>query len=390
MTRVSRSLFPLLPMLLLAGLFLSACGGGSGEGGAGSPPVATPLSISGTFVDSPVDGLHYTSLPSNPAGSVTQNGGHYQCQPGDSMTFDLGGRVIGNPQPCGPIVTALSVFGATSMTDQRVVNLSQLLLTLGGIPTGQNPIQLPATVPAGLRNPLNFSDQNFDQNSLSGTTLVSEAEATTHLQASFKTLSVTVVNSSTVMSNPDGINCTAGTCTSVFVTGTTITLTATGTGFTGWSGAGCSGTDRCVVTLNADAAVTATSQVAPPPATLTILPPQGTGTGSVTCSMNGGVFGACAASYTSGTILVLRGTADSGSSTFTGWIDGTGNATVCNLTTADCSMNLNADSAVRPTFVLNATTQFSVTGTPATANGEEESFRVAYLEGQQPLAEVIR
>ena len=45
MTRVSRSLFPLLPMLLLASLFLSACGGGSGEGSVDSPPVATPLSI---------------------------------------------------------------------------------------------------------------------------------------------------------------------------------------------------------------------------------------------------------------------------------------------------------------------------------------------------------
>ena len=242
--------------LFVALLFLAACGGG--DGGGGTPPAATP--ITGTFVDSPVNGLHYTSPPSNPAGGFTTNGGQYQCMPGDTVTFDLGGRTIGTGQPCGPLVTVVSVFGATSTADTRVMNLSRLLLTLGGIPSGQNPIELPATIPADLPNPLDFSDPNFTtvlQTALPGATLVTKAQAIAYLHTSFKTLSVAAVNGEMVTSNPAGITCTAGDCSYDLVTRTADTLTATGTGFTGWSGDGCSGTGTCQIMLDAIKAVRA-------------------------------------------------------------------------------------------------------------------------------------
>ena len=241
-------------------VFLAACSSG---GGGETTPVASPSS--GTFIDSLVQGLGYKSFPSGLAGK-TDATGHYQYMPGDMVTFDIGGRVIGTV-PGGPQVTALSVFGATSITALRVVNLSQLLLTLGGVPTGQDPIQLPATIPPGLPNPLNFSDPNFTtmlQNALPGTTVVTSAQATTHLQTSFKTLSVTVVNNGTVTSDPAGINCTAGTCSYDFVTDTAVALTEMSTGFTGWSG-DCQGTGPCNVTMSVTHAVTAAFPVAPPP-----------------------------------------------------------------------------------------------------------------------------
>ncbi len=65
-----------------------------------------------------------------------------------------------------------------------------------------------------------------------------------------------------VRSSPDGIDCEAG-CdsdASPYVRGTTITLTATpetGTIFVGWSGAGCSGTDNCTVTLEGNTTIEA-------------------------------------------------------------------------------------------------------------------------------------
>jgi subtilisin family serine protease len=76
------------------------------------------------------------------------------------------------------------------------------------------------------------------------------------------TLSVTKAGSGTgsVTSSPAGINC-GSTCAAAFDTGASVTLTATadsGSDFTGWSGGGCSGTDTCQVTLNADTTVTAT------------------------------------------------------------------------------------------------------------------------------------
>lgn len=66
--------------------------------------------------------------------------------------------------------------------------------------------------------------------------------------------------SGTVTSSPGGINCGAD-CSEVYAGGTVVTLTATasfGSSFVGWSGAGCSGTGPCTVTMNASMTVGAT------------------------------------------------------------------------------------------------------------------------------------
>ena len=64
----------------------------------------------------------------------------------------------------------------------------------------------------------------------------------------------------TVTSSPPGINC-GSTCNASYNSGTVVTLTATpaaGSSFGGWSGAGCSGTNACSVTMTAAQNVTAT------------------------------------------------------------------------------------------------------------------------------------
>lgn len=75
------------------------------------------------------------------------------------------------------------------------------------------------------------------------------------------TLTVTKsgAGSGTVTSSPPGINCGSD-CTETYTEGTVVTLTATadaGSTFTNWTGGGCSGTGNCVITMNADAQVTA-------------------------------------------------------------------------------------------------------------------------------------
>jgi len=62
-----------------------------------------------------------------------------------------------------------------------------------------------------------------------------------------------------VTSTPSGINC-GSVCSASYSTGTSVTLTATpvsGSAFTGWSGACQNATGACVVTMNANEAVTA-------------------------------------------------------------------------------------------------------------------------------------
>jgi len=84
--------------------------------------------------------------------------------------------------------------------------------------------------------------------------------ANTTVTANFNrpTLSVVLAGTGTgsVSSTPSGINCGA-TCSAVFDKGTSITLTTSSAGFTGWSGP-CSGTGTCgPITLTTDTTVTA-------------------------------------------------------------------------------------------------------------------------------------
>jgi hypothetical protein len=81
-----------------------------------------------------------------------------------------------------------------------------------------------------------------------------------------RTLTVEKAGTGTVTSSPPGITC-GSTCSSSFMEGTIVTLTAApanGSIFTGWSGGGCSGTGNCNTTMNSDKTVTATFAPANP------------------------------------------------------------------------------------------------------------------------------
>jgi hypothetical protein len=74
-----------------------------------------------------------------------------------------------------------------------------------------------------------------------------------------KTLSVTIVGSGTVTSEPLGIDCSTN-CLAVFDAGSQVTLSVVSSEFwqiSDWSGA-CSGTAGCAPTMNADKSVIAT------------------------------------------------------------------------------------------------------------------------------------
>jgi hypothetical protein len=152
--------------------------------------------------------------------------------------------------------------------------------------------------------------------------------------ANFSTTALTVTpagtGSGTVTSSPAGISCGTS-CSSAFAAGTVVTLTATpasGSSFTGWSGA-CSGTAKtCSVTMNAAESVTATFASLTMPLTVV---ETGTGAGTVTSTPAGISCGAtCNYAFTTGSTVSLAAVAASGSS-FTGWggaCSGTGACTV--------------------------------------------------------------
>jgi fibronectin type 3 domain-containing protein len=78
----------------------------------------------------------------------------------------------------------------------------------------------------------------------------------------------------TVMSTPAGITCGAD-CSEPYLSGTVVTLSATpatGSTFSGWSGAGCSGTTACSLAGNSAVTVTATFTTAPTDTTAPSVP----------------------------------------------------------------------------------------------------------------------
>ena len=91
--------------------------------------------------------------------------------------------------------------------------------------------------------------------------------ATFELQQRALTVTKNGNGTGSVTSTPAGIDC-GPTCSSDFDYGTEATLTATaaeGSTFTGWSGAGCSGTGDCQVTVLEATSVTAEFTADPPP-----------------------------------------------------------------------------------------------------------------------------
>ncbi len=148
------------------------------------------------------------------------------------------------------------------------------------------------------------------------------------------TLSVSKVGSGTVTSFPAGISC-GSVCGASYPSGQQVTLQANpaaGSTFGGWGGA-CSGTaTTCVVTMSANAAVTATfnSSASGNNYKLTVTK-SGTGYGTVTSTPTGINCGwTCSANYASGQQVVLKATA-AVYSKFAGWTgacSGTGTCTV--------------------------------------------------------------
>jgi hypothetical protein len=158
-------------------------------------------------------------------------------------------------------------------------------------------------------------------------------------------LSVTLAGtgSGSVGSTPAGIAC-PGTCSAKYTSGTMVTLTATaasGSTFTGWSGA-CTGTGSCAVTMSAAKSVTATFNAVTFQLSVTLA---GTGSGTVSSTPAGiNCPGTCSTNFNSGTSVMLNPTAASGSS-FAGW------SGAC-TGTGSCSVTMSAAKSVTATFTL--------------------------------------
>jgi len=260
---------------------------------------------------------------------------------GQEVTFDP--VAPGSPSSVtidsGASIAAVTCPSATECT--AVDNLGQEVTFSPAAPAGATPDQIP-----GADSLTSISCSSTTQCvavDVTGHGYVGVASATPYTLA----LSEAGTGTGTVISSPAGIDC-GSTCSIAYPYGTEVTLTAdagSGSTFAGWSGAGCSGTDSCQVTMNAAASVTATFDTIPPPPSYTLSVSQaGSGSGTVTSSPAGIDCGpTCSHDYASGTQVTLTAVAASGS-TFTGW-SGAG----CSGTDS-CQVTMNEATAVTATL----------------------------------------
>jgi len=172
--------------------------------------------------------------------------------------------------------------------------------------------------------------------------------------------------SGTVTSNDGAIDCGA-TCSADYTAGTLVTLTASpsaSSDFDGWSGGGCSGTDPCVISVDAATTVFATFTALH---RLDVVP-DGTGAGTVTAHPGALSCGTdCSEEYLHGTEVTLSASPSAGS-TFAGWSGGGCSGT------EECKVTMSAPTTITATFdlitrVLTVTRTGTGTGTVSAVPG---------------------
>jgi len=175
-----------------------------------------------------------------------------------------------------------------------------------------------------------------------------EVTATFSLQTRALTVAVAGSGSGGVTSTPVGIECGGGAsnCSHEFDYGTEVTLSAapaTGSDFTGWSGA-CSGSGSCVVSMDEVREVTASFAVQSRDLTVNLT---GAGTGRVTSSPPGidcgGGVDDCDGSFDHGTTVTLAATPGP-DSVFVGWSGGGCSGT------GECAFSLDQTTEITAEF----------------------------------------
>ncbi|NKI16817.1 hypothetical protein HCU74_05210 [Spongiibacter sp. KMU-166] len=165
---------------LLFGVTLGGCGGGSSSSSpSSSNDLAVPGSgaadfTTGAFLDGPVGGLRYR-LNGSDSTFETNAKGQFRYQPGDQVTFMIGGVTLGPVAPATvvtPAMIANGLPGSLSEREQAGINIARVMMTLDFDGDPENGITLwPALhrLAADLTlAPADWGSEDFDAMALAG------------------------------------------------------------------------------------------------------------------------------------------------------------------------------------------------------------------------------
>ena len=158
---------------MLSTLFLIGCGGGGSSDN--SDPVDPPTTVTGQFIDGPVEGLGYTC--SSGKKGFTDRNGFYTCNEGDEITFSVGPVIIGKSITITKeIITPYTLF---PNDDTASTNFVRLLQSVQLPNASQDTIILDQTRLNLLPPGLDFSAASFeaDVETALSITLITRREA---------------------------------------------------------------------------------------------------------------------------------------------------------------------------------------------------------------------
>lgn len=140
-----------------AALVMTACGGGDEAAIAAAPPApvvpVAPVvagSAIGSLIDASVGGVSYTT--SSGVRGTTAADGSYNFNPGDTVTFTLGGLTLGTTTATG-IISPMDLSAGSAV---RLENLLVLLQSLDSDGDPANGITIPAAAAAAVTSSVNL------------------------------------------------------------------------------------------------------------------------------------------------------------------------------------------------------------------------------------------
>lgn len=179
-------------LILGTGVLTSCSSDSVGVDPDSAPP---PTVFTGTFIDSAVANIAFRTQTRS---GFTDDAGQFTFLGNETVTFSIGGIDFPSTK-AKEVVTPMDIAGASDINDTMVLNIARLLLSLDVDGDPDNGIQISDDAHAQAQaQSLAFDSPTFEDDTInlvanSGsvtTTLVDEATAILHLEATFKSLPI--------------------------------------------------------------------------------------------------------------------------------------------------------------------------------------------------------
>ena len=131
---------------------ITGCSGGGGSGGGSD----SPSTVTGTFIDDPVQGLNYAC--SSGTSGTTDSNGEYTCNVGDDVIFSVGNVEIGTIAAQSEAITPYILFPNNI---EAAINLARLLQVMDTNEVNGT-ITLSSNIAALVPSDINFTSASYE------------------------------------------------------------------------------------------------------------------------------------------------------------------------------------------------------------------------------------